>query len=73
MSGKKEVTTEHAYLTCNGNCGECSTPQRQKCITAACDGLTESVKDRRENGGTHQKIRNRAFDLIRVMVADLDM
>lgn len=61
-----------AYLTCNGNCAQCSAVQKQQCITAACDGLTASVVDRRENGGTNQTIRARALDLIRVMVADLE-
>ena len=65
-------TVDAAYLTCNGNCDACSPAQRQECITAACDGLTASVRDRRDNGGTNQTIRARALDLIRVMVADLE-
>ena len=72
MARNAEAVDEHAYLTCNGDCAQCSAAQRQQCITAACDGLTASVKDRRDNGGTHQTIRARALDLIRVMVADLE-
>ena len=60
------------YLTCNKDCASCSSTQRQQCITTACDGLTASVRDRRENGGTPQTIRARALELIRVMVADLE-
>jgi hypothetical protein len=67
------VADQHDYLTCsNRNCEQCSAAQRQQCMTAACDGLTESVKDRRDNGGTHHTVRARAIDLIRVMVADLE-
>ena len=67
-----QAKIDDAYLTCNGDCASCSPVQRQVCMTAACDGLTASVQDRRENGGTHQTIRARALDLIRVMVADLE-
>lgn len=71
-SNASAVKANDDYLTCNGDCDACSSAQRQQCITAACDGLTASVVDRRENGGTHQTIRARALDLIRVMVADLE-
>ena len=67
------VADQHDYLTCrNKDCAQCSTVQRQECITAACDGLTASVRDRLDNGGTHHTVRARALDLIRVMVADLE-
>lgn len=66
------IVDDHSYLTCNGDCAQCSAVQKQQCITAACDGLTASVRDRRDNGGTHQTVRARALDLIRVMVADLE-
>lgn len=73
MARNSEAVAEQpAYLTCNGDCASCSAAQRQQCMTAACDGLTASVRDRRDNGGTHQTIRARALDLIRVMVADLE-
>jgi hypothetical protein len=61
-----------SYLSCKGNCAACSAAQKQQCIADACDGLTASVRDRRENGGDHITIRARAFDLIRIMVADLE-
>lgn len=70
--GAQAKVDDCAYLTCNGDCAQCSAAQKQQCITAACDGLTASVVDRRENGGTNQTIRARALDLIRVMVADLE-
>jgi hypothetical protein len=41
-------------------------------MTEACDDLTASVRDRKENGGTHKMIRNKALGLLRLMVADLD-
>jgi hypothetical protein len=67
------IVGDHDYLTCNDrDCAQCSAAQQQ-CITAACDGLTASVKDRRDNGGTHQTVRARALDLIRVVVADLEI
>ena len=67
----EDAGDQHDYLTCtNKDCEHCSPKQR--CMTAACDGLTASVRDRRDNGGTHQTIRARALDLIRVMVADLE-
>lgn len=66
------LADQHDYLTCNNrDCEQCSAANRQ-CITAACDGLTASVRDRRDNGGTHQTVRARALDLIRVVVADLE-
>ncbi len=74
MSRNLEVIVgDHDYLTCNDrDCAQCSAAHQQQSITAACDGLTASVRDRRDNGGTHQTVRARAFDLIRVMVADLE-
>jgi hypothetical protein len=60
------------YLNCNGDCDECSAARRQQGITAACDGLTASVRDRRENGGTQRTIRTKAFELIRSVVSDLE-
>ena len=66
----KSETLPHDYLNCKGTCTICAS--REQCIGAACDGLTASVRDRRENGGTQQKIRARALDLIRVMVDDLE-
>jgi hypothetical protein len=67
------VADLHDYLTCiSKDCAQCSTAQRQQCMTAACDGLTASVRDRRDNGGTHQTVRASALALIRVMVADLE-
>lgn len=73
MVRKAETTVSACgYINCNGNCAQCSAAQKQQCITAACDGLTASVKDRRDNGGTHQTVRARALNLIRVMVADLE-
>lgn len=74
MSRNSEVIVDdHDYLTCNnGACEQCSAEQQQ-CITAACDGLTASVRDRRDNGGTHQTVRARALDLIRVVVADIEI
>ncbi|KKN46618.1 hypothetical protein LCGC14_0671230 [marine sediment metagenome] len=68
------IVDDHDYLTCNnGACEQCSAAQKQQCVTAACDGLTASVRDRRDNGGTHQTVRARALDLIRVVVADLEI
>jgi len=67
------LVADHDYLTCNDrNCEQCSAEHNQQCITAACDGLTASVRDRRDNGGTHQTVRASALNLIRVVVADLD-
>lgn len=62
----------HSYITCKGNCDTCSTARRQRCMTEACDDLTASVKDRKENGGTHKVIRSKALGLLRLMVADLE-
>ena len=70
MSG--QLAKHPSYIKCNGTCDACSPAQKQECITAACDGLTASVRDRRENGGTPQMIRARALELIRLMVADLE-
>jgi hypothetical protein len=66
------VADQHDYLTCDRDCAKCLAVKKQQCMTAACDGLTASVRDRRDNGGTHQTVRARALDLIRVMVADLE-
>lgn len=67
------IAAQHDYLTCNNrDCAQCSAAPKQQCITAACDGLTASVRDRRDNGGTHKTVRARALDLIRIIVADLD-
>ncbi len=44
----------------------------QEDVRSACDDVTASVKDRRENGGTHRNIRVRALSLIRLVVADLN-
>ncbi len=69
----EDVSDQHDYLTCTiKGCKDCSAAPKQQCMTAACDGLTASVRDRRDNGGTHQTVRARALDLIRVMVADLE-
>ena len=65
---KAEAIDDH--LNCDETCVQCSA--QQQCITAACDGLTASVRDRRDNGGTHHTVRARALNLIRVMVADLE-
>jgi hypothetical protein len=67
-----QLSITHSYLTCKGNCDTCSTAKRQRCMTEACDDLTASVRDRKENGGTHKMIRNKALGLLRLMVADLD-
>ncbi len=60
----------HSYITCN--CDTCLTAHKQRCMTEACDDLTASVKDRKENGGTHKVIRSKAIGLLRLMVADLE-
>ena len=41
-------------------------------MTEACDDLTASVKDRKENGGTHKQLRSKAIGLLRLMVSDLE-
>jgi hypothetical protein len=58
------------YLIYNEDGDSCS-PAQKRCISA-CEGLTASVKDRRNNGGTKHTIRARALDLIRVLVTDLE-
>jgi hypothetical protein len=60
------------YLNCNGACDACSSARRQG-IAAACDGVTASVRDRRENGGTQRTIRAKALELIRSVVSDLEI
>ena len=60
------------YLTCEGNCKRCTAKHRRQCLNEACDVLTDSVRDRKENGGTTHTVTARAFDLLRVMVADLE-
>ena len=73
MSRNSEaIVSACGYINCNGDCEQCSAAHKQQCLTAACDGLTASVRDRRDNGGTHQTVRARALNLIRVMVADLE-
>ena len=64
----------YAYITCKANCDcdTCSTAHRQRCMTEACDDLTASVKDRKENGGTHKQLRSKAIGLLRLMVSDLE-
>ncbi len=59
----------HDYITCN--CDTCLT-HRQRCMTEACDDLTASVRDRKENGGTHKQLRSKAIGLLRLMVSDLE-
>ena len=67
-----QLNATHSYLNCKGNCDTCSTAQRQRCMTEACDDLTASVRDRKENGGTPEMIRSKAIGLLRLMVADLE-
>ena len=51
-------------------CDDCPA-KRQQVIHAACDEVSASVKDRRENGGAASAIRSKALDLIRQLAADL--
>jgi len=69
-----QLFVPHAYITCKGNCDcdTCLAARKQQCMTEACDDLTASVRDRKENGGTHKQIRSKALGLLRLMVADLE-
>lgn len=64
-----QLSKAQGYITCN--CDTCATARRQRCMTEACDDLTASVRDCKENGGTHKMIRSKALGLLRLMVADL--
>lgn len=46
--------------------------ESSQCVTSACTELEEAVKDRRENGGTREVVRAKAFTLIEQLFADIE-